>query len=70
VAEFPVASVDPGRVDGNDNVIHDLWLDVGADPTEYVHQLRLLGLIGPPPYWHAIQLPSVIPNPLPVVYTT
>lgn len=65
-----VASVDTGRVDGTDNVIHDIWLAANADPTEYVHQLRLLGLIGPPPNWPvAIQVPGILPDPLPVIYT-
>ena len=68
--EWPAASVDTGRVDGNDDVIHDLWIDVNASPTEYVHRLREMGLVGPPHYLpDAIKMPSTIPNPEPVVFT-
>ena len=68
--EWPSASVDPNVVNGNDDVIHDLWIDVNASPTEYVRRLREMGLVGPPQYLpDAIKLPSTIPNPEPVVFT-
>lgn len=68
--EWPVASVATTHIDGNTDFAHDLFFDNYADPTLYVLALREQGLLSPPHYAPiAIQLPSIIPNPLPVVYT-